>query len=119
MKRSLDFIPKCDGKLLEGFKQRSDITLCMLKKITEAAALIKKGIRGHLGCFIAVIQLGDKPGELPGLGGVGGSCENDQVWDVPGRWTFTFKALLLAVEREKEKSRMREKECLLGLVLIN
>ena len=27
--------------------------------------------------------------------------------------------LLLAVEREKEKSRMREKECLLGLVLIN
>ena len=49
MKRSLDFIPMCDGKSLEGFKQRSDITLCMLKKITEAAALIKKGIRRHLG----------------------------------------------------------------------
>ena len=32
MKRSLDFIPKCDGKLLEGFKQRSDKTLCILKK---------------------------------------------------------------------------------------
>lgn len=47
------------------------------KKITKAAALIKKGIRGHLEHFIAVIQLGDKPGELPGLGGVGGSGEND------------------------------------------
>ena len=79
MKRSLDFIPKCDGKLLEGIKQRSDKTLCILKKkkITKAAALIKKGIRGHLEHFIAVIQLGDKPGELPGLGGVGGSGEND------------------------------------------
>ena len=32
MKRSLDFIPKCDGKSLKGLKQRSDTTLFMFKK---------------------------------------------------------------------------------------
>ena len=67
--------------------------------------MIKKGIRGHLGCFIAVIQLGDKPGELPGLGGVGGSGENDQVWDEPGRrTTFTCCG---AREREVQNERER------------
>lgn len=75
------------------------------KKITKAAALIKKGIRGHLEHFIAVIQLGDKPGELPGLGGVGGSGENDQVWDEPGRrTTFTCCG---AREREVQNERER------------
>ena len=62
--------------------------LC-LKKITAAALLIEEGSeegkRGHLGSLVAIIQVGDKPGELLGLGGVGGSGENDQVWDMLGR----------------------------------
>lgn len=40
MKRNLDFILKCDGKPLEGFKQRSDITLLLLKET-------------HCGCCVA------------------------------------------------------------------
>lgn len=44
--KKFGFYSKCDGRPLEEFQQRVDITLSMLFKISLAAALVVRSVRG-------------------------------------------------------------------------